>query len=76
MYVCACVCLNSSLKTLSQLKTIFPAQVPWNRGGKFIQMNQSDQICVHFVVSLQGWGLLAGTLPQIWPGSARLLAGL
>ena len=38
MYVCECVCLNS-LKSLSKLKQILLAQVPWNRGGKFIQMN-------------------------------------
>ena len=31
---------NSSLKSLSQLKPMFPAQVPWDRGGKFIQMIQ------------------------------------
>ena len=74
--MCMCVCLNSSLKTLSQLKTKFT----WDqiKIGEKIYSNYSGQL-LFFILILSapgGRGLLAGVLPQIWPGSAGLLAGL
>ena len=69
--VCECVCSNSSLKSLSQMKTKFT----WDHHGigEKLYSNDSSQFDI---VSLRGRGLLAGILPQIWPGSAGLLAGL
>ena len=75
-YVFACVCSNSSLKSLSQLKTKFK----WDHHGigKKIYSNDSGQFLFFILVLLApgGRGLLAGILPQIWSGSAGLLAGL
>ena len=70
------MCSNSSLKSLSQLKTKFT----WdNHGiGEKIYSNDSGQL-LFFILILSapgGRGLLAGLFPQIWPGSAGLLAGL
>ena len=70
------VCSNSSLKSLSQLKTKFT----WDHHGigEKIYSNDSGQL-LFFILILSapgGRGLLAGILPQIWPGSAGLLAGL
>ena len=74
--MCMCVCSNSSLKSLSQLKTKFT----WDqiKIGEKIYSNDSGQ-SLFFILILSapgGRGLLAGGLPQIWPGSAWLLAGL
>ena len=77
------MCSNSSLKSLSQLKTKFT----WDqhRIGKKIYSNDSGQLFFfNLILSVPGGGevdgggrgLLAGILPQIWPGSAGLLAGL
>ena len=71
-----CVCSNSSLNSLSQLKKKFT----WDhhRIGEKIYSNDSGQL-LFFILILSapgGRGLLAGILPQIWPGSAGLLAGL
>ena len=74
-YVCTCVCSNSSLKSLSQLKTKFT----WDHHGigEKIYSNDSGQLLFFILIlSARGWGLLSGNLPQIWPGSAGLLAGL
>ena len=38
--------------------------------------NDSSQFFYYYFVSPRGRGLLAGILPQIWSGSAGLLAGL
>ena len=70
------MCSNSSLKSLSQLKTKFT----WDHHGigEKIYLNDSGQL-VFFILILSapgGGGLLAGVLPQIWPGSEGLLAGL
>ena len=72
-YVCACVCSDSSLTSLRQLKTKFT----WDHHGigKKIYSNGSDILYFNFVCPW-GRGLLAGILPQILPGSAGLLAGL
>ena len=66
-----CVCSNSSLKSLSQMKTKFT----WDHLGigEKIYSNDSGQLLFFiFIVSIRGRGLLAGVLPQIWPGSAGL----
>ena len=74
------MCSNSSLKLLSQLKTKFT----WDHHGigENIYSSNSGQL-LFFILILSapgggggGRGLLAGILPQIWPGSAGLLAGL
>ena len=70
------MCSNSSLKSLSQLKTKFM----WDHHGvgEKIYSNDSGQL-LFFILILSapgGRGLLAGLLPLIWPGSAGLLAGL
>ena len=70
------MCSNSSLKSLSQLKT----KLTWDqhRIGEKIYSNDIGQL-LFFILILSapgGGGLLAGVLPQIWPGSAGLLAGL
>ena len=68
-------CSNSSLKSLSQLKTKFT----WDhhRLWEKIYSNDSGQLLFFILIlSAPGAGLLAGILPQIWPGSAGLLAGL
>ena len=47
---------------------------PRDRGGN---SNDSGQLLfIILILSAPGAGLLAGILPQIWPGSAGLLAGL
>ena len=70
------MCSNSSLKSLSQLKTKFTCD---HHGlGEKIYSNDSGQL-LFFILILSapgGGGLLVGILPQIWPGSAGLLAGL
>ena len=79
MHVCTCVCSNYTLKSLSLLKTEFT----WDHHGigETIYSNDSGQL-LFFILILSvpggggGAGLLAGILPQIWPGSAGLLAGL
>ena len=74
-YVCACVCSNSSLKSLSQLKTKFP----WDHHGigEKIYSNDSGQLLFFILIlSAPGAGAFSGILPQIWPGSVGLLAGL
>ena len=68
------MCSNSSLKALSQLKT----KLMWDHHGigEKIYSNDFRQL-VFFILILSapgGRGLLAGILPQIWPGSAGLLA--
>ena len=70
------MCSNSSLKSLSQLKT----KITWDHHGieENFYSNDSGQL-LFFILILSvpgGGGLLAGVLPQIWPGSAGLLAGL
>ena len=72
----ACVQIHSSLKSLSKLKTKFT----WDDHGigEKIYSNDSGQL-LFFILNLSAPGgreLLAGILPQIWPGSAGLLAGL
>ena len=54
MYTCACVCSNSSLKSLSQLKTKFT----WDqhRIGEKIYSNDTGQL-LFFILILSGpWG--------------------
>ena len=70
------MCSNSTLKSLSQLKTKFT----WDHHGigEKVYSNDSGQL-LFFILILStpgGRGLLAGILPQIWPGSAGVLAGL
>ena len=62
-----CVCSNSSLKSLHQMKTKFT----WNHQGigEKIYSNDSGQLLFFILI------LSAGILPQIWPNSAGLLAG-
>ena len=64
------------MKSLSQLKTKFT----WDHHGIGEESYSNDlgQLFVLYFnfVSPRGRGLLAGILPQIWPGSAGLLAGL
>ena len=72
-YVCACMCSNSSLRSLSQLKTKFTWDLASLIGEK-IYSNDSGQL-LFFILILSapgGRGLLAGILRQIWPGSAGL----
>ena len=54
-------------------------QVPVHRIGEKIYSNVSGQLLFFILIFSAppgGRGLLAGILPQIWPGSAGLLAGL
>ena len=54
-YVCACVCSNSSLKSLSQLKTMFT----WDHHGigEKIYSNDSGQLLFFiFILSAPGGG--------------------
>ena len=76
-YVCACVCSNPFLKSLSQLKTKFTWDHHHGIGDK-IHSNDSGQLLLFTLIlsAPGGGGLLAGILPQLWPGSAGLLAGL
>ena len=48
---------------------------PRGRGENLLKSFRSVVLYFNFV-SPGGRGLLAGILPQIWPGSAGLLAGL
>ena len=54
----------------------FHVTPPWERGkdGKLIQNDLGHLLIV--IIVYQGRGHLAGFLPQIWPRSAGLLAGL
>ena len=63
-------------ETTGPTEAKFHVEPQWDRGGKFIQ--RIPAICYfHFnIVSLWGRGLFAGLLPQMWPRSAGLLAGL
>ena len=67
------VCSDSSLTSLRQLKTKFT----WDHHGigEKTYSNVSGILYFNFVCPC-GRGLLAVILPQIWPGSAGLLAGL
>ena len=47
---------------------------PQDRGEKLFKCFRS--VVVLYFNFVSPGGLLAGILPQIWPGSARLLAGL
>ena len=49
--------------------------LPRDRGENLFKRFRSVVVYVNFV-SPWGRGLLAGILPQIWPGSAGLSAGL
>ena len=49
---------------------------PWDRGEHLFKSFRSVVVLYFNFVSSLGRGLLAGILPQIWPGSAGLLAGL
>ena len=49
---------------------------PRDRGENLFKCFRSVFVIYFYLVSPQGRGLLAGILPQIWPGSAGLLAGL
>ena len=65
------MCSNSSLKSLSQLKTKFT----WDhhRIGEKIYSNDSGQLLFFILIlSAPGGELLAEILPQIWSGSAGL----
>ena len=71
------MCSNSSLKSLSQLKTKF-TQDHHGIGEKFFSNDSNQFLLFILIVSVPGGGggLLAGILPQIWPGSAGLLTRL
>ena len=47
-----------------------------DRGENLFKKIRSVVVLYFNFVSPRGRGLLAGILPQIWPGSAGLLAGL
>ena len=49
---------------------------PRDRGEHLFNKFRSVVVLYFNFVSSRGRGLLAGILPQIWPGSAGLLAGL
>ena len=49
---------------------------PLDRGENLFKLFGSVVVLYFDIVSLRGRGLLAGILPQIWPGRAGLLAGL
>ena len=74
-YVCACVCSNSSLKSLSQLETKFTLD---HHGiEENIYSNDSGQLLFFILfLSARGAGAFSGDFTKIWPGSAGLLAGL
>ena len=68
--------MHVCVQILLQLKTKFT----WDHHGigEKNYSNDSGQLLI-FILILSapgGWGLFAGILPQIWPGSAGLLAGL
>ena len=75
MYICACVFSNSSLKSLSQLKTNYTSD--HHEIGENIYLNDSGQL-LFFILNLSdpGAGAFSGDFLQNWPGSAGLLAGL
>ena len=63
-------------ETTGPTEAKFHVEPQWDRGGKFIQRIPVI-CCFHLnIVSLWGRGLFAGLLPQLWPRSAGLLAGL
>ena len=71
-YVCACVCSNSSLKSLSQLKT----KSTWDHHGigEKIYSNDSGQLFFILILSAPGGrGLLAWILPQKLARQCRAL---
>ena len=73
---CLCVCSKSSLKQLGQLKPNFM----WNHNGigdeNLFKGFRSFAVLHLNIVSLCGRGLFVGLLPEMWPRSAGLLAGL
>ena len=73
MYVLVCVFKVLS-ETIGLTEAKFHVAPQWDRGRKFIQM--VPFICFHIVIIWGGRGLFAGLLPQMWPRSAGLLAGL
>ena len=76
MYMYLCLCSKSSLKQPGQLKPNFT----WNHNGigeeNLFKGFRSFVVLQLNIVSLLGRGLFAGLLPQMWPRSAGLLAGL
>ena len=82
MYVLVCVCKIFS-ETTGPTVAKFHVEPQWDRGGKFIQIipviccSISVICCSSFEYCQSlGAGLFAGLLPQMWPRSAGLLAGL
>ena len=75
IYVLVCVFKIFS-ETTGPTEANFHVEPQWDRGGKFIQM--IPVICCSSFEYCQplGRGLFAGLLPQMWPRSAGLLAGL
>ena len=63
-------------ETTGPAEAKFHVEPQWNRGGKFIQMIPVIFVLHLNIVSLLGRGLFVGLLPQMWPRSAGLLAGL
>ena len=72
-YVCACVCSDSSFDITEATEDKVHVGPPRDRGENLFKC--SGILYFNFVCPW-GRGLLAGILPQIWPGSAGLLAGL
>ena len=65
-------CSDSSLTSLRQLTTKFT----WDHHGIGEKIYSNGSGILFNFVCPWGRGLLAGILPQIWPGGAGLLAGL
>ena len=77
MRVCMCLCVFKIFsETTGPTEAKFHVEPQWDREGKFIQ--RIPVICCSSFEYRQplGAGLFAGLLPQMWPRSAGLLAGL
>ena len=75
MYVLVCVFKIFS-ETTGPTKAKFYIEPQWDREENVFKGFRSFVVLHLRIVSLWGWGLFAGLLPQMWPRSAGLLAGL
>ena len=73
----AYVCVFKFSETSGQTEAKFHVAPPWDRGKRWkAYSNDLGHLLLFIIVNPPGAGLLAGILPQIWPHSAWLLAGL